>query len=91
MAAAQRYLQVGIITLGISGAAAIFLNFQGYACLSDLAKADQSVITPENLDELERNCFIITNSYVYSLFGVVIGIVLIVFWYAKKKKSKGAP
>jgi hypothetical protein len=91
LAAAQRYLQVGIITLGISGAAAIFLNFQDYACLSDLAKSDQSVITPENLDELERNCFIITNSYVYSLFGAVIGIVLIVFWYAKKKNSKGAP
>jgi hypothetical protein len=89
LAAAERYLQVGIITLGISGAAAIFLNFQGYACLSDLARIDRSVITPERLDELERNCFIITNSYVYSLFGVVIGIVLIVFWYAKKRK--GAP
>jgi hypothetical protein len=91
LAAAARYLQVGIITLGISGAAAIFLNFQGYACLSDLARTDRSVITPEDVSKLERNCFIITNSYVYSLFGVVIGIVLIVFWYAKKKKSKDAP
>jgi hypothetical protein len=91
VAAAQKYLHVGIIILGISGAAAIYLNFQGYSCLSDLARIDRSVITPESVDELERNCFIITNSYVYALFGVVIGIALIVFWYAKKKKSKGAP
>lgn len=86
---AERYLQVGIITLGISGAAAIFFNFQGYACLYDLARTDRSIITPEKLDELERNCFIITNSYVYSLFGLVVGTLLIVFWYAKKRK--GAP
>ena len=87
MKATKSYLHIGAILLGISGAAAIYLNFQGVACLTDLAQEDRSTIMPDRLHELQRNCFIITNSYVYSLFGVIIGIILIVLWYLKKKRS----
>ncbi len=86
MDASQRYLQVGAILVGISGAADIYLNFQGIACLTDLAREDSSTIMTDRLDELQRNCFIITNSYVYSIFGVIIGITLIVLGYLKKRR-----
>jgi hypothetical protein len=36
---------------------------------------------------MERDCFIVTNSYVYSLFGVVAGIIMIIVWFAKKRKA----
>jgi hypothetical protein len=36
--------------------------------------------------ELRRNCFIITNLYVYSLFGVIIGGIILVVWYTKYKQ-----
>jgi heme/copper-type cytochrome/quinol oxidase subunit 2 len=45
------------------------------------------VISPQRLDEMERDCFIVTNSYVYSLFGVVAGIIMIIVWFAKKRKA----
>ena len=31
-------------------------------------------------------CFLVTNLYVYSLFGIIIGIMIIVIWYMKYKK-----
>lgn len=36
--------------------------------------------------ELRRYCFVVTNLYVYSLFGVTIGVVILAFWYIKYKK-----
>ncbi len=30
-------------------------------------------------------CFLVTNLYVYSLFGIIIGIIVIVIWYIKYK------
>jgi hypothetical protein len=36
--------------------------------------------------EIMRHCFLVTNLYVYSLFGVIIGIIIIVAWYIKYKK-----
>jgi hypothetical protein len=91
-AADNRYLHVGVIVLAISGAAAIYLNFQGVSCLAALGRADgDSVFSQGQVEELERNCFIVTNSYVYSLFGVAAGAILIVLWIAKKRKGKDAP
>lgn len=72
--------------VALSGSAAIVLNVLGAACLTQLARIDRSSIMTESVDELERNCFIITNSYVYSLFGVVAGAILLVYWYKKNKK-----
>ncbi|HWS19965.1 MAG TPA: hypothetical protein VN239_04705 [Nitrososphaera sp.] len=83
-------MYVGAITLAASGAVAIYLNFQGIKCLSDLAQVDRSLLTPERLEQMERNCFIITNSYVYSLYGVIAGIILIVIGLVKKRKSMHA-
>lgn len=36
--------------------------------------------------ELRKHCFLITNLYVYSLFGVIIGFILLVIWYTRYKK-----
>jgi hypothetical protein len=83
-------MYIGAITLAASGAVAIYLNFQGIKCLSDLAQVDRSLLTPERLEQMERNCFIITNSYVYSLYGVIAGIILIVIGLVKKRKSMHA-
>jgi hypothetical protein len=82
-----RYLYIGAITLAASGAVAVYLNFQAVKCLSDLSQVDKSVITIEHLEEMEENCSIITNSYVYSVYGVIIGITLIVIGLVKKRKS----
>ena len=87
MANDDRYLHVGTIVLAISGAAAIYLNSQGVACLTALRDAGDQVISPQRLDEMERDCFIVTNSYVYSLFGVIAGIIMIIMWFAKKRKA----
>ena len=86
----KKYIYIGTIILVASGAVAIYLNFQGVKCLSDLAQVDISVLAPEHLEEMERNCSIITNSYVYSLYGVIIGISLIVIGLVKKRKSMHA-
>jgi hypothetical protein len=60
-----KYLLTGIALVAAGGGLAIFLNFQGYSCLSQLAVINRSTYPPAALDELEHNCFIITNSYVY--------------------------
>ena len=36
--------------------------------------------------ELRKYCFLVTNLYVYSLFGVIIGFILLVLWYMRYKK-----
>jgi hypothetical protein len=81
-------MYIGAITLAASGAAAIYLNFQSIRCMSDLAQVDRTIFSAERLEEMERDCSIITNSYVYSVYGVIVGIMLIVIALAKKKKKK---
>ena len=90
MAAAQKYLYIGTVIVVASGAIAIYLNFQGARCLSVLAQLDRSVVPPDLTDELERNCAITTNSYVYSLYGVVAGMVLVVMGFTKKRKNNAS-
>ena len=36
--------------------------------------------------ELRKYCFLVTNLYVYSLFGVIIGFIVLVVWYMRYKK-----
>lgn len=36
--------------------------------------------------ELRKYCFLITNMYVYSLFGIIIGFILLVIWYIRYKQ-----
>ena len=35
---------------------------------------------------LVQHCFLITNLYVYSIYGIIIGIIIIVIWYIKYKR-----
>ena len=90
MAVASKYLYVGMIILTASGAAAIYLNFQGVQCLTNLAQIDRSVMPPELLEEMERNCAVVTSSYVYSIYAVVAGIVLVVAGFMKKRKDNAS-
>ena len=76
----NKYLNIGLIIVIASGVSAVYLDLEGFDCLSKLSKVQRSEIIVENLPDLERNCFI-TNSYVYSLFGVIIGVILIVISY----------
>jgi hypothetical protein len=85
-----KYIYIGAITLAASGAFAIYLNFQGIKCLSDLVQVDRSILAPERLQEMERNCSIITNSYVYSVYGIIAGIILTIIGLVKKRKTMHA-
>jgi hypothetical protein len=87
LASAVRYLHVGAVIIAVSGAIAIYLNFQGARCLTDIARLDRSVVPPELVEEMERNCAVLTNSYVYCLYGVVTGIVLVVIGFMKKRRG----
>ncbi|HEY8140097.1 MAG TPA: hypothetical protein VIE86_03340 [Nitrososphaera sp.] len=84
----DRYLHVGLIVLGISGAAATYLNFEGVSCLVALSRADEQVFTQQSFEELQEKCFVVTNAYVYSLFAVVVGLALIVVWIIKKRRKE---
>ena len=80
-------MYIGAITLAASGATALYLNFQGMKCLSDLAQVDRTIFSAEHLEEMECNCSIITNSYVYSVYGSIVGVILIVIALVKKRKD----
>jgi hypothetical protein len=75
------------MVLAVSGAIGVYLNFQGYRCQSDLARLDSSVLTPKRLEEMESSCSIITNSYVYSIYGVIAGTVLVIIGFVKRKRN----
>ena len=36
--------------------------------------------------DLRKYCFLVTNLYVYSLFGIIIGFMILVLWYMRYKK-----
>jgi hypothetical protein len=36
--------------------------------------------------ELRKHCFLVTNLYVYSLFGVIIGFIVLIIWYTRYKQ-----
>jgi hypothetical protein len=36
--------------------------------------------------ELRKYCFLVTNLYVYSLFGIIIGFIILVLWFMRYKK-----
>ena len=76
----------------ISVILSLFLNFQSFNCLTKLSEYYNSPleIDPQNNTtiDLQRNCFIITNSYVFSVFGIIIGVIILIIGYWKKKKNK---
>lgn len=80
----NKYLKIGLLLLVASGIMAIYLSNEGFNCLSKLNRKEKDSFTADgSLEGLASYCFFITNSYVYSLFGVVIGAITIVAWYCK--------
>lgn len=90
MAATARYLYVGMIILAVSGAIAIYLYFEGIRCLTVLSQLDVIVIPPNQIEELEVSCAITTNSYVYSIYGLIAGIILVVVGFMKKRRGNSS-
>jgi hypothetical protein len=88
----NRYYAVGSCILIISAILSIYLNFQSFNCLTKLSEYYNSQIRIDSQNnifiDLQRNCFIITNSYVFAVFGVIIGIIVIISGHWKKKKIK---
>ena len=78
----NNYFYYGIFFLAVFSVVALDLNSEGFRCLSILSQEDAPITDP-SLRSLEWNCFIVTNSYVYSLFGIAIGGILIFIWYRK--------
>ena len=80
----NRYLKIGLLLLVASGIIAIYLNNEGFNCLSKLTRKEvDSFHEDDTLEGLAGYCFFITNSYVYSLFGIVSGAIIITVWYCK--------
>ena len=86
----NRYYTVGSCILIISAILSIYLNFQSFNCLTKLSEYYNSQIRSDSQNnifiDLQRNCFIITNSYVFAVFGVIIGIIIIIIGHWKKRK-----
>ena len=76
----------------ISAILSLFFNSQSFNCLTKLSEYYNSPleIDPQNNTtiDLQRNCFIITNSYVFSVFGIIIGVIILIVGYWKKKKNQ---
>lgn len=83
----MKYLLAGSALLVAGGLAAVLLNFQGAVCLTQLARVDQSAFPPDVIESMERDCFVITNSYVYSLFAALAGAVVLGYWYFKRHRQ----
>ena len=80
----NRYQKVGLLLLISSAIMAIYFNNEGVKCLSELNRSgNMSLEKSQQLEQLKGNCFFITNSYVYSLFGLIIGALIIIVWYSK--------
>lgn len=84
--ATGKYLITGLALLAAGASLAVILNVMGASCLTSLARLDGSTLQPQVVDDLERNCFIITNSYVYSLFAAAIGGIILAYWHRKKRQ-----
>lgn len=86
----NRYYTVGSCILIISAILSLYLNFQSFNCLTELSEYYNSQIRTDSQNnifiDLQRNCFIITNSYVFAVFGVIIGIIIIIIGHWKKRK-----
>ncbi|MDQ4013762.1 MAG: hypothetical protein M3146_08580, partial [Thermoproteota archaeon] len=74
----NRYLKVGLFLLIAGAVLAVYLNNEGIKCLSEISRSENISRDDTQLELLKGNCFFITNSYVYSLFGLIIGALIIV-------------
>ena len=79
----NRYLKVGLFLLITGAILALYLNNEGVKCLSELSGSGGMTSGNTQLEQLKGICFFITNSYVYSLFGLITGSLIIIVWYSK--------
>ena len=55
--------------------------------LEDGSQSQETLIQQQQQSyELRKYCFLVTNLYVYSLFGVIIGFIILALWYLRYKK-----
>lgn len=76
----------GTFFIAIFSVLALDLNIEGFRCLSILNQ-EGIELTDSTFRGVEWNCFLVTNSYVYSLFGIGIGVILLFLWYRKGLKQ----
>ena len=86
-AKARKYLYSGTISVALFGTAAVYLNFEGAKCITMLSGAEVPVMSGRELEQATANCFVITNSYVYSLFGLVAGMILVTVWAVNRSQT----
>ena len=80
----NRYLKVGLILVIAGAIMVIYLNNEGVKCLSEISRRQNASLEDnQELEQLRGTCFFITNSYFYSIFGVIIGSMIIIVWYSK--------
>lgn len=82
----MKYLLAGAGLLVVGSVAAFLLNLQGVSCLTQLANLDRSAFPPETVEAMEQNCFVVTNSYVYSLFAAAAGAAVLGYWYFERRR-----
>jgi hypothetical protein len=89
-----KYYTIGSFILIISTILSIYLYFQSFNCLTELSQYYNSqdkidnqnnTLIDQTISNMQRNCFIVTNSYVFSLFGGIIGIIIIIIGFWKRK------
>lgn len=51
----------------------------------DVDTQSQEALMQQSYD-LRKYCFLVTNLYVYSLFGIIIGFIILVLWFMRYKK-----
>ena len=74
----NKYFRIGFILFIISVISSLSLNYLGVECLNQLSLYDANYDAYDasnnvrDIYVLERDCFIITNSYVFSIFVIII-------------------
>ena len=90
----NKYFRIGFILSIVSVMSSLSLNYLGIDCLNQLSlyDANYDVYDANNnvkdIYILERNCFIITNSYVFSIFVIVISIIILFISLGQIRQKK---
>lgn len=64
-------------------------NISGFSRLDEQQQEQDRQLQDTMLQqsyELRKHCFLVTNLYVYSLFGIIIGFIVLVIWYTRYKR-----
>ena len=71
---------------GAAAAAAAAATRRTATHSTKIAKVQSQEELMQQSYELRKYCFLVTNLYVYSLFGIIIGFIILVSWYMRYKK-----